>query len=199
MMMYKWKELLTKWNEEIVESEDKEYLSPEAITSGWIGYPGATEIQIQQTEDRLGRKLPPSYREFLKFSNGWGKTTSFIDRLWSSEEIEWFSVRHQDWIDAWRVGEAHFGGPKPVSDEEYFIYGERQNPGILRGEYLQTALEISDLGDSAIYLLNPQIMTEDDEWEAWFFANWLPGVNRYRSFWELMLAEYETFARLKNT
>jgi hypothetical protein len=24
------------------------------------------------------------------------------------------------------------------------------------------------------------------EWEAWYFAPWMPGANRYRSFWDLM-------------
>jgi len=198
MSLYSWKELLTQWNKEILESESREFLSPEVIASKWIGYPGATEPQIAQAEERLGRKLPPSYREFLKFSNGWGMTTSFIDKLWSVEEIEWYAARHQELIDAWRLGRRHYFESKPIPDTEYFIYGERQNPGIFRDEYLQTALEISDIGDSALYLLNPQVATEDGEWEAWFFASWLPGANRHRSFWELMQAEYERFLSLKD-
>jgi hypothetical protein len=48
--------------------------------------------------------------------------------------------------------------------------------------------------DSAVCLLNPQAITRDGEWEAWFFANWLPGARRYRSFEELMRAEYNQFA-----
>ena len=63
-------------------------------------------------------------------------------------------------------------------------------------EYLQTALEISDVGDAGIYLLNPQVVTEEGEWETWFFANWLPGATRYRSFQELMEAEYQNFLTL---
>jgi HEAT repeat protein len=52
-------------------------------------------------------------------------------------------------------------------------------------------LEVSDVGDSAIILLNPQVVTPEGEWEAWFFANWIPGAYRYRSFWELMQGQYE--------
>ena len=62
-----------------------------------------------------------------------------------------------------------------------------------RVEYLESALEVSEEGDSAVYLLNPEVVTADGEWEAWFFANWLPGASRYRSFTELMEAEYRTF------
>jgi hypothetical protein len=54
----------------------------------------------------------------------------------------------------------------------------------------QTVLEISDWGDSAIYLLNPQVVTVDGEWEAWFYAPWNIVPARYRSFWDLMQAEF---------
>jgi hypothetical protein len=40
------------------------------------------------------------------------------------------------------------------------------------------------------------VVTPEKEWEAWFFANWLPGAARYRSFREMMKAERESFLRL---
>ena len=73
------------------------------------------------------------------------------------------------------------------------MYGETQDSVRFRVEYLESALEISDIGDSAIFLLNPKVLTPDGEWEAWFFGNWLPGANRYRSFAELMEDEYHSF------
>jgi hypothetical protein len=107
--------------------------------------------------------------------------------MWSTADVEWFSVRHQDWIDAY-MDDAF------VSDKEYLVYGEEQSPEVFRPEYLQAALEISARGDSAIYLLNPRIVAADGEWEAWFFANWLPGACRYRSFRRMMQAERASFA-----
>jgi hypothetical protein len=198
MANYNWKEFLTKWSRELLEVgyyEDYPYYyrepPPEVFDTGWIGYPGATEEQLIRTEERLGVTLPPSYREFLKISNGWRKTTPFIDKLWSAEEVDWFSSRNQSWIDAWTREII------PVPDEEYFVYGEEQSELTLRAEYLKTALEISDTGDSAIYLLNPQIVTPAGEWEAWFFANWMPGAARYHSFWEMMQAEYGSFLSME--
>ena len=38
---------------------------------GLAGNPSAPESALVVTELRLGRKLPPSYREFLAFSDGW--------------------------------------------------------------------------------------------------------------------------------
>jgi hypothetical protein len=43
---------------------------------GLSGNPSAPDSALLVTELRLGRKLPPSYREFLAFSDGW---TSFFN------------------------------------------------------------------------------------------------------------------------
>lgn len=194
MAPFNWIELLTQWSAAVLaDDESTEDLPAEVITSGWLGYPGATEAQITAAEIRLGTRLPPSYREFLKVSNGW-RDTSFIYEVWSAEEIAWFAVRHRQWIDIYVRGAAH---RQHMPDQAYLVYGTQQNPLRFRAEYLQTALEISARGDSAIYLLNPQIVTPEGEWEAWFFANWLPGVRRYRSFWELMQGELDIFRRTK--
>ena len=77
------------------------------------------------------------------------------------------------------------------------MYGDAQDCSQLRVEYLATALAISTKRNSAIYVLNPQVITNDGEWEAWFFGDWLPGADRYRSFQDMMEAEYETFLELR--
>lgn len=209
MTQFDWTNWLNQWNEELMSSLLNEEtlnfndyqvtvldLSPEVVTSKWLGYPGASDEQLKQAELRLGIQLPPSYREFLQISNGWRQPYHFVMRLWSAEDIEWLRVRHQeDLIDPWVEGQ---GGEISVSDEDYFVYGEEQSCLNFRVQYLYTALEISDYGDSAFYLLNPQVVSPDGEWEAWFFASWLPGANRYRSFWELMQAEQERWLRLKS-
>ena len=209
MNTFNWERFLKRWSQELLKSmgEERFKLPLEVIQSGWLGYPGASEEQITCTEARLETTLPPSYREFLKVTNGWRQTTPFIDKLWSTEDLEWFSLRHQAWIDAFverytndsveRL-EPHLGEPS-ISDREYFVYGDAQDCSQLRVEYLQTTLEISEKGDAAIYLLNPQVITADGEWEAWFFGDWLPGADRYRSFREMMQAEYENFLELRET
>jgi hypothetical protein len=199
MATFDWLPFLQQWSHEWIETEEgQRKLPPEVLASGWLGYPGATEEQLAAAEARLGMTFPPSYRAFLKVTNGWRLTSPFIYKLWSTEEIEWFSVRNQFWIDAY-TKPASGKSPMPlVSDEEYFFYGEDGAAGEdFKPEHLQGALEISDIGDSAIYLLNPQVVTPEGEWEAWFFANWNPGATRYRSFWNLMQAEYTSFLQLR--
>jgi SMI1 / KNR4 family (SUKH-1) len=190
---YAWRPLLEHWGEEILASDAayRQSLPEEVVTSGWLGYPGATEEEIAAAEQRLGTRLPPSYREFLAVTNGWRRTTPFIDRLWSVEEIEWFPVRHQEWIADWRQGvEAYERSQAATSSPP-------AEPDRLLDE-LASVLDISDVGDVAIYVLNPTTVTiPEGEWEAWFFSNWNPGAVRYRTFWDLMQAEHDTFLRLR--
>ena len=193
MAYFQWDDFLRQWSKEIIATGKYDrMLPPDVIASGWLGFPSATEEQLQRAESRLGVQLPPSYRQFLATTNGWRMTGTFIDWLWSTEEVDWFRTRNQDWIDAYTEGEAYH-----IPDSQYFVYGPDQDPIWIRPEYLPTMLEVSDTGQEAIYLLNPNVVTPEGEWEAWFFGNWLPGAERYRSFWDMMQAEYESFRKLR--
>lgn len=202
MTLFPWQELMAQWSNDILESklaqEMDHFIPPEAHTTRWLGYPGATETQIAATEARLGAHFPPSYREFLMVSNGWTVLTQFAGLLWSTDEIAWLRARDPKLIAIW--GEEDDDEPE-VPDAVYFVYGKRQNAQALRRRYFQTALQMSNPRylDGEFYLLNPQVVTPEGEWEAWFFANWLPGASRYRSFWELMQAEYEDFLALEQS
>jgi hypothetical protein len=190
-----WRPFLETWSRELIEAGAYPDLPAEVAESGWLGFPGATDEQLTGVEERLGVGLPPSYREFLTVSNGWRQTGTSIWRMWSTEELDWFRVRNSEWIDAY-VNPFAFGElneEPPLTDDDYLVYDDAQDPAFFRNEYLESALEISDTGDSAIYLLNPKIVTLDGEWEAWLFANWLPGASRHRSFADLMQAEHESF------
>jgi hypothetical protein len=194
MTRYNWHNLMTKWNTAILSSNYRKYLTPKTIENNWLGKPGATPAQIEQLEQRIRKALPKSYREFLVFSNGWGMTAPYIYQIWSTGDVDWFYKNNQGWIDA-------YTDQVSVAEETDFIAAldmntiERNTEGVgkLNTDHLQTALEISEVGDAAIYLLNPQVVAEDGEWEAWLFADWLPGARRYPSFWEMMVAEYRHF------
>ena len=156
-----------------------------------LGFSGATESMLANAEQRLGSRLPPSYRSFLECTNGLRQAKPFLAAcggdFWPVEELDWFRKRNSEWIDAY-TGESY-----DVPDSLYFVYGAEQDCVQFRAEYLRDCLEISHDGDSAVYLLNPRIVSTEGEWEAWFFANWNPGADRYRSFAELMHAHYERF------
>ena len=190
MADFDWVAFLRAWSGELIANEDiAQNLPPEVKASEWLGFPGASDEQIDRAQMRLGKPLPPSYRAFLRASNGWRATGFFIDRLWSTDDIEWFRVRHPEWIADWQRGASQY--PPRTPDEAIRDLDSD-------GHYLRSVLEISEVGDSAIYLLNPQIVAADGEWQAWFFSSWNAGAMRHRSFEELMVAERNSFRYVRD-
>lgn len=95
-----------------------------------------------------------------------------------ANEVAWLREGDRDTIDAWTEVTSPTGG---LDDRDGF---ER---------YLPTGLQVSarECVGTAMYLLNPWVASADGEWEAFSFAHWVPGVRRFRSFWELVQAEIE--------
>jgi hypothetical protein len=176
-MIYDWNTILNAW------------LPTQGSAGKASRRAGASAEQLAQAERRLGASLPESYRTFLEATNGCFTGGGFVYELWPVESIDWFQKLEPQWVEAYTG--PHLPNAPTVSDEKYCVYDATEDPAYLRVEYLTTALQISPTGDSAVYLLNPRVVAEDGEWEAWFFANWLPGATRYRSFVEMILKEYE--------
>ncbi|MGW5178534.1 SMI1/KNR4 family protein [Streptomyces sp. NPDC004082] len=193
---FAWRELLGRWSEEwldpvLHEQERSEPFPDEVRKARWLGAAGATRGEVAALEDRLGVALPRSYRQFLLVSNGWLNTTHGIDRLLPSQEVGCTRDLEAD-VSAWAGAPGH--ADVRVEDDEYFVYGEDQDTLSFRPEYLTHTLRISHTPNATdVYLLNPCVVTEDGEWEAWYMAHWMPGVVRYRSFWDLMNDEYRNF------
>ena len=82
-----------------------------------------------------------------------------------------------------------------ASREEHLA--DPQNCVVFRRAYLSSCLQISDVGDSAVVLLNPEVVNGEGEWETWFFSNWGPGATRYPSFRAYVESELESIRRLR--
>jgi hypothetical protein len=178
-----WHQFLTEWNHDLLlDRQVVATVSDEVVATGWLGADGATEEQLLELETYLGRALPPSYRAFLAASNGWRCPGAAVQRLWSTDEVEWFTVRHKHWADAWVQGVRHEGSARAARRARDLLY---------------SALEISEDEDSAIYLLNPLRTTGDGEWEACLFADWLPGFETYPSF-AVLLAQARRSQRVRD-
>ena len=186
-MKYDWESILKEFSRKLIKvqgNDQRWQLTPEMLASRWLGNRKAAEEEIVKAENRLGTKFPPSYREFLKVSNGWHNSDWTEMQLYSTEDVDWFYTKNQNWINAWQP---YTKAIPSIPDEKYYVYGEDQDCVNLRCEYLSTALEVStDSGDGDIFLLIPDVISEDNEWEAWHFGNKLPGAFRYRSFYEMM-------------
>jgi len=126
--------------------------------------PGASAEEIEIAERRLSTMLPPGYRSFLATTNGFGPIGSFVRRLRPVDEIRWLRDEDPELIRIWveATGDDTLAATLVVSDEE----------------------------DGARVLLNPAVVDEDGEWEAWFFAHWVPGAEPYSSFRALVEQTY---------
>ncbi|MBC6696697.1 SMI1/KNR4 family protein [Hymenobacter puniceus] len=194
-----WLELLKQISQEILSDPDfidgnlAEMVTPAQRQAGWLGAIGASEAELRELEQRLQVSLPPSYRLFLQASNGFGPLDYFIWRLRPTQEVDWLVNTDADLVTLWERGVELIPS---IPDEDYFRYDDSQIDGQVRREYFRGLLMISDWGDAGFLALNPAVQ-HDGEWEAWHFANWMPGANRYRTFAELMAATFKNYKGLK--
>lgn len=187
---FPWRRLLEEWSRQWLQIEEFVLLQPDdVVKSGWLGASGASENEIQTLEARLGRRIPPSYRAFLATSNGFRGGGPSIARIRPAEEVRPFIEEERDWVQIWTESE-----DTELSPEEHLA--SRDSDGVFRTAYLRAAIQVSDVLDSTVYLLSPDVVDEEGEWEAWLFASWLPGARRYRSFWDLLQAEHASFLQV---
>lgn len=194
---YPWRDLLQAVNRALHDRHARSVASapPESAylveahrPPDWLGRTGAGEAELARHEERLGMRLPPSYRAFLQATNGWDEETYSSLHLLPIAEVGWTRDTDPHLAESWGPEP---GSPVPsVPDEEYFVYGKGQDAITLRQEYMPDTLYIAEYLEGAVYLLNPHVVTPAGEWEAWHFATWKPGATRYRSFWDLMTDEF---------
>jgi hypothetical protein len=140
------------------------------VQESWLGELPASEQQVAALENRLSRGLPPSYRSFLATSNGFQQQSPFIHRLYGADEVDWFGAQNKAWAEAYR--------------ETY--------------PKLASCLQVSDVGDAAVVLLNPDVVSHDGEWQTYFFANWIPGARTFPSFRKFMEEELNAHCEWRN-
>src|SRR3954454_12728771 len=110
-----WTAFLATWTRAIAERTTSNLNEKRAVNPVCgLGFPGATEVDLAQTETRLGTLLPRSYREFVKASNGLNQPFSYVPAcggdFWPVAQPDWFTVRNAGWIEAYEGvddGSAH--------------------------------------------------------------------------------------------
>ncbi|WP_080393070.1 SMI1/KNR4 family protein [Stenotrophomonas beteli] len=142
-------------------------------TLDWCGVPGASEQAIVDAEKRLGVRLPKSYRDFLKVSNGFAMPGRFIDILLPVELIRPFGQDNEEIVQIRR---------------ELVV-----DPVVEAFEYhLDRAIQVSgtpQMGDDFI-LLDTHHSTALNECDAHLYSR--VDIDWYASFAHLM-AEKATF------
>lgn len=178
-----WRNFLARWSEEWADAHgDVEELSPDDVAAWqgrWLGVDPATEADVAAMENRLGRAMPPSYREFLRVSDGWRHAGAFVWKLVSTREAHWHD-------DAMGLGE----------DFDEF-WGEEDNPEEVRAQVglWSRALQLDVESDITFVLLDPQDVGPDGEWAVRVWASWRAegDPERYPSFAAFMVAMHQEF------
>ncbi|MEU8773560.1 SMI1/KNR4 family protein [Streptomyces sp. NPDC048606] len=180
-----WRNFLSRWSEEWADAHGHvDELGPDDVASRqgrWLGADPAAEADIAAMESRLGRAMPPSYREFLRVSDGWRHAGAFVVRLAGTREAHWHD-------DAMGLGEGFDA-----------FWGEEENSEETRAQVglWSRALQLDVESDATFVLLDPQDVGPDGEWAVRVWASWRAAdPERYPSFAAFMIAMHQEFHTL---
>ncbi|MEW1771890.1 SMI1/KNR4 family protein [Streptomyces sp. NPDC086777] len=178
-----WRSLLARWSQEWADAQhgDTTERDEEPLRTRWLGFPPAPEQRIRELEERLGHRLPPSYRSFLAVSDGWRHAGGFVWLLAGTGQARW----HED----------------AAGLSEYFP-GELDDDPTPEDELLAgmwgRALQLDVESDAVYVLLDPGDVDDTGEWAVYTWAPWHADVpRRYGSFRTFMETMYREFHRLR--
>ncbi|GAB2521615.1 SMI1/KNR4 family protein [Nocardia heshunensis] len=177
-----WKPWLSRWSEEWIRGSEPGTVEPEVVRGRWLGFAPASESEVAAAEARIGRTLPPSYREFLLTTNGWRNAGYSVRRMRDTSNLGWLRDLESNW-ESW---EELSSDPNPQPEN-----GNRFTRGLL------ISLDV-DLG---VLFLDPGDVDAAGEWAAYDLGAWNEsGPTRYPSFSALMEDLYaETHRMLQPT
>jgi hypothetical protein len=160
-----WREFLLGYGAEIQASERMG--EAEQGGQGWYGYDPATEEAVLAAEERLGVRLPPSYRNFLLTSDGWSAIAYSLYDLLKAGEVGWFRDLEPELLASWSA-----------PDMDYFADWAAM---------LANSLLITGPADGDYWVLSPATTSQDGEWTAyWWMAGDGEEPDPYTSFAELV-------------
>lgn len=156
----------------------------EINTSESTAVTSARRDAIASLEQRLGTRLPRSYKDFLLVyrpkSVGGSAAAAAVHGLWDTPRVGFLSVIVPQMLPI--LDEYAYD----ADDSEYYIYGSQQDDVIFRSRYVKNAIVIGQYSGSMheLIVLYPDSRTMDGEMEA----AWIQHSGQFRapSFAELM-------------
>uniref|UniRef100_UPI003518448B SMI1/KNR4 family protein n=1 Tax=Streptomyces calvus TaxID=67282 RepID=UPI003518448B len=156
---FDWRSFLHRWSGEWADSlsdDDSRGGDDEtARQARWLGFPPASEARIAAMEERLGRRMPPSYREFLRVSDGWRHAGGFVWLLAGTADAHWHD-NESGLADMFEEYLDEDAGPE-----------ERRHADVWR-----RGLQLDVESDATRVLLDPEDVGEDGEWAVYTWASW---------------------------
>ncbi|WP_190197473.1 SMI1/KNR4 family protein [Streptomyces djakartensis] len=182
---FDWRSFLLRWSGEWADSLTDDEVRNEddegARQARWLGFPPASEELISAMEERLGRRMPPSYREFLKVSDGWRHAGGFVWLLAGTRDAHW----HDNESGLADMAEEYL-------DEDAGPGGRRE------ADLWREGLQLDAESDATYVLLDPGDVDEDGEWAVYTWASWrAESPERHANFLEFMRDMYREFHSLR--
>ncbi|MBF6352905.1 SMI1/KNR4 family protein [Nocardia flavorosea] len=172
-----WRPWLELWSEEWITAGDPGELDSEVVRQRWLGYAPAAEADVAAAEERLGVRLPPSYRSFLLTTDGWRHAGEFVREMRDTSDLGWLrdlDPRWESWADL--AIEAPVDAP---------------------GDPFTRGLLISRHAGEEVLFLDPADRDENGEWAAYSVCSWGEFPQRHPSFTSLMESLYRSFHQIR--
>ncbi|MGW0832063.1 SMI1/KNR4 family protein [Streptomyces prunicolor] len=182
---FDWWTFLLRWSEEWADSLPDDEARGEADEAARrtrrLGFPPASAERIAAMEERLGRRMPPSYREFLEVSDGWRHAGGFVTLLAGTEDARWHT------------------NESGLADEFEEYLDEDSSPEERRqADLWRRALQLDVESDVTYILMDPEDVDEDGEWAVYTWASWrAEPPERHANFREFMRDMHREFHRLR--
>ncbi|WP_037681069.1 SMI1/KNR4 family protein [Streptomyces albus] len=182
---FDWRSFLRRWSGEWADAlpagETRSEADEAARQARWLGFPPASEERIAAMEERLGRRMPPSYREFLGVSDGWRHAGGFVWLLAGTGDAR----RHENESGLAEMFEQYL-------DEDAGPEARREADIWRRGLQLDVESDITHV------LMDPEDVDEDGEWAVYTWASWrAEPPERHANFRAFMEQMYREFHRLR--
>ncbi|MEU6863505.1 SMI1/KNR4 family protein [Streptomyces sp. NPDC046876] len=182
---FDWLPFLLKWSGEWsdcpADGETPSEGDEAARQARWLGFPPASEERIAAMEERLGRRMPPSYRDFLKVSDGWRHAGGFVWLLAGAGDAHWHD-NESGLADMFEEDLEEDAGPE-----------ER-----LEADIWRRGLQLDVESDITYVLMDPEDVGEDGEWAVYTWAGWRgEAPERHANFLEFMQSMYREFHALQ--
>ena len=170
-----WRAYLAEYGADVartMEDWQRREFTQDQLSGGWLGGEPVDEARIAALEERLGKRLPASYRAFVGASDGWRHIGEFMYTMRGIDEIDWFST----------------ADPRMVE-----IFDDTEQPGSI----MARALLISKEGDAQYWFLDPEDASPDGEWPAYTWSSWGFLSERHPSFAALVADERSSMEQLR--
>ncbi|WP_205940742.1 SMI1/KNR4 family protein [Pedobacter paludis] len=129
----------------------------EQMESKWLGNAPASATEIKQLEEKLQIVLPKDYKDFLLISNGFATPNENIEPSFEkTENVGFLKDIDPKLIEIW------------INNDELLDVAIK----------LSRSIVVGGIGEEQYFLLVPPLL-ENEGWEYWKFASWIPGEDPY--------------------